>query len=80
MNIREIYLHTPLILSVSRGRIGIVKLLLEHGADVHALNGEGQTPYQLSLQKGYREIANLLLEHGADEARFGIFLRLLIDI
>jgi hypothetical protein len=28
-----------------------VKLLLERGADMHAMNGEGETPYQVSLRK-----------------------------
>ena len=56
--------------SAENGHLGIVKLLLERGADVHALNGDGQTPYQLSLAYGYREIADLLREHGAGRARF----------
>ena len=46
-----------------------MKLLLERGADVHTLDGYGQTPYQTSLAYGYREIADLLHEHGAGRAR-----------
>jgi ankyrin repeat protein len=41
-----------------------VKLLLERGADIRAMNGEGETPYQVSLRKGEREIADLLRNHG----------------
>jgi ankyrin repeat protein len=45
------------------------RVLIDHGADVHAVSGKGQTPYQLSLAYGYREIGNLLLEHGAGTER-----------
>ncbi|KAH9976054.1 hypothetical protein BJV77DRAFT_1054516 [Russula vinacea] len=55
-------------LSARSGHLGIVKLLLERGADVHALNGEGETPYQTSLAFGYREIADLIREYGAGSA------------
>ncbi|KAN0113761.1 hypothetical protein V8E52_007414 [Russula decolorans] len=51
--------------SAGNGYLGIVKLLLERGADVHAVNGQGQTPYQESLASGYGKIAELLREHGA---------------
>ena len=47
------------------GHIGTVKLLLECGADAHAMNNEGQTPLELSLQRGYPEITDLLRKHGA---------------
>lgn len=45
-----------------------MKLLLERGADVHAMDGRGETPYQLLLRGGYREMAYLLREHGAGSA------------
>jgi ankyrin repeat protein len=57
-------------LSAENGRLGVVKLLLERGADIDALDGHGHTPYQISLQSGYREITDLLREHGADRSRF----------
>jgi ankyrin repeat protein len=52
--------------SAGMGHLEIVKLLLERGADIHAMNAVGETPYQLSVQKGNREIADLLRKHGAD--------------
>jgi ankyrin repeat protein len=52
-------------LSAANGHLEIVKLLLERGADIHAMNDEGETPYQLSLRRGNREIADLLRKHGA---------------
>jgi ankyrin repeat protein len=61
---------TPTHLTAYNRHLGIVKLLLENGADVHALNDEGETAYQLSLKRGFREIADLLREHGAGRERF----------
>jgi ankyrin repeat protein len=57
--------------STFHGYLEIVKLLLERGADIHAMNDEGETPYQLSLQRGNREIADLLREHGAGRLQKG---------
>jgi hypothetical protein len=55
---------------VDSGHLEIVKLLLERGADVHAMNDKGETAYQVSMQRGHRKIADLLREHGACTARF----------
>ena len=35
----------------------VLKLLLERGTDVHAVNGEGQAPYRVSLAYGNGEVA-----------------------
>ncbi|KAN0118065.1 hypothetical protein V8E52_005652 [Russula decolorans] len=51
-------------LSAANGYFDLVKLLLERGADIHAMSGEGETPYQVSLRKGNREIVDLLRKHG----------------
>ena len=52
-----------------------MKLLLERGADAHAVTDEGETPYQLSVQRGHAEVADLLREHSAgNKTRFGILL------
>ena len=47
-----------------------MKLLLECGAEVHALNCGDQTPYETSLAYGYREIADLLWKYGTGKGRF----------
>jgi ankyrin repeat protein len=52
-------------LSAGNGYPEIVGLLLERGADIHAMNDRGETPYQVSLRSGYREIADLLRKNGA---------------
>ena len=75
MNARQKDDWTPLGTSAANGHLGIVKLLIERGADIHAPNGHGLTPYQLSLREGHRKVADLLRKHGADKARFvGILL------
>ena len=60
MNARPQNHLTPIHLPAANGHLGIVKLLLEYGAEVHALNSDGQTPYETSLVFGYREMADLL--------------------
>jgi ankyrin repeat protein len=46
-------------------RVEVVRVLLEHGANVDAEDSEGRTPFQIASAKGYDEIMKLLSEHGA---------------
>ena len=67
---------TPLHFASFSGHFEIALALLDHGADVHAHNADGQTPlHRVSLNQrlisasGYKEanrLAQLLLERGAD--------------
>lgn len=43
----------------------IIKLLIEHGADVQMVDKYGVTPLELARRKGYTEIENILVEAGA---------------
>ena len=43
----------------------IVRLLLEHGADVHATRGDGSTAWLLARRAGFDEVAGLLESAGA---------------
>jgi uncharacterized protein len=53
--------------SAAAGRVlGIVKLLLEHGADANAQQHGGWTALHAAASHGDRALAELLLEHGAD--------------
>lgn len=45
--------------------VEIVKLLLEHGADVHALRGDGRTAWVLARRSGFDDVAAALEEAGA---------------
>jgi ankyrin repeat protein len=53
--------------AAGNGHLEIMKLLLERGADIFAMNAEGETLYHLSLRmrRGYQEIADLLRKFGA---------------
>ena len=60
---------TPLLWA-SEGRNSkdgsVVRLLLEHGADINAPSRGGRTPVHQASINGALEVVRLLLEHGAD--------------
>ena len=57
---------TPLHHAVGDRNIQAVRLLLEHGADVHARDKRGKTPSQLTKQQ---EIVELLFQNGAKSVK-----------
>jgi len=46
-------------------------LLIEHGADAAAQDGDGLTPLHRASEGGHLDVARLLVEHGADAAAQG---------
>ncbi|KAI9436575.1 hypothetical protein H4582DRAFT_1961708 [Lactarius indigo] len=48
---------------------GVVKLILEHGADLGAKNNIGETPLQVALERGKSEIARILSEFRSGRAQ-----------
>jgi len=44
----------------------VVKYLVEHGANVHSVNGTGSTPLFMSSGNGHLQVVQYLIEHGAD--------------
>uniref|UniRef100_A0A915Q6N0 Poly [ADP-ribose] polymerase n=1 Tax=Setaria digitata TaxID=48799 RepID=A0A915Q6N0_9BILA len=57
---------TPLHLACGYNRIRAVKILLEKGADVQAVDIGGLVPLHNACSFGHLEVVNLLLEAGAD--------------
>ncbi len=59
--------YTSLHYAVSNGKLWAVARLLEHGADVNAINGGKETPLHLAFYGDrHKAIIDLLVEKGAD--------------
>lgn len=57
---------TSLVLAIWEGHEEAVGLLLEHGADVHVRDSEGQQPLHIAATLGHLGMVEKLLKHGAD--------------
>jgi len=57
---------TPLISASIKGYLGIMKLLIFHGADVNSKNESGNTPLIWASKFGYLNIVKLLIDNNAD--------------
>ncbi|XP_022247672.1 ankyrin repeat domain-containing protein 17-like isoform X2 [Limulus polyphemus] len=57
---------TPLMEAASAGHVDIVKLLLDHSADVNAQTNQGNTPLMYACAGGHEEVVRVLLESGAN--------------
>lgn len=57
---------TSLIAACQTGKLWIVQLLLQHGADPNVANRLGVTPLRQAIIEGHAEIVQLLLEMGSD--------------
>jgi len=56
---------TPLLMAVFRGQRAAAELLIDAGADVNVVGGEGDTPLRWAVQSGDVELARVLIERGA---------------
>ncbi|KAI1367088.1 hypothetical protein F5Y08DRAFT_299380 [Xylaria arbuscula] len=57
---------TRLSCAAEWGRTGIVKLLLDRGADIDCKDWRGQTALSFAAEKGHAKVVQLLIEKGAD--------------
>jgi len=57
---------TPLIEAASNGFVDIVKLLLQHGANVNAQSSVGHTSLHRACSSGYDDVVELLIQHNAN--------------
>jgi ankyrin repeat protein len=53
------------MMATIHGHIAIVKMLLDHGADVHAQNNRGMTALMYAAWNKHAAIVQTLLAHGA---------------
>jgi ankyrin repeat protein len=56
--------------AASKGLVAVVRLLLKHGADPHAAQGEAPIPLCLAINSDEGEVVDLLLEHSATHTDF----------
>jgi ankyrin repeat protein len=58
--------ETLLIHAAQKGKLSVVKFLLEHGANINAANESGFTPLMAAIASGHMDVLEELLAHGAD--------------
>ncbi len=66
INAQDVKGFTPLIIAVYNNQSGVVRLLIEKGADVNAQDAAGNTALMGACFKGYAEMAELLIDAGAE--------------
>lgn len=65
------YQRSPLHYAAAYGRIRVVELLLEKGANVNITNEGGETPLHYATKHGHTKVMEILLENGADVTQKG---------
>lgn len=65
---RNVSDYTPLSLAASGGYVNIIKLLLNHGAEINSRTGSklGISPLMLAAMNGHTAAVKLLLDKGSD--------------
>ena len=58
--------HTPLTLSLSKGAVGVTKVLLDHGADPNLRNADNKLPLSVAIRKRDEASLSLLIRNGAN--------------
>lgn len=59
------------MLAAYHGNADTVRVLIEKGADVDAINDRGQSPIAGAVFKGYDEVVRLLVNEGKADIRAG---------
>ncbi|ETE66355.1 Ankyrin repeat domain-containing protein 49, partial [Ophiophagus hannah] len=66
INIQDEDQYTPLHRAAYNGHMEVVRELIAHGADVHALTVDSWTPLHSACKWNNTKIASFLLQHGAN--------------
>ena len=66
-------IHSVLTLSLTKGAIGVTKILLEHGADPNLRNADKKLPLSIAIRRRDEASLVLLIKSGANvlEVSFG---------
>ena len=51
------------------GHVDVVRVLVEHGADMNKARNDGATPLIVASRVGHLEVVRVLVEQGADTTR-----------
>ncbi len=57
---------TPLMVAAWRGNVDLIRLLLDHGANLYAVNIEGHSALHMAAMRGGADAVRLLVRRGAD--------------
>jgi ankyrin repeat protein len=57
--------RTPLHEAAFYGERSAAQFLIDHGANIHSIDGSGATPLHLAAQSALAEMVNLLIDNGA---------------
>jgi ankyrin repeat protein len=63
--------YTPLLFAAREGHVEMARLLLNAGADIDGVAGNGTSPLVVAAHSGHTELAIELLEHGANANAMG---------
>ena len=58
--------QTPLVVAAEKGHLAVVKLLLDHGANIERRDSKGWSPLSYAAETGHEAVVELLLYHGAN--------------
>lgn len=67
------YNTTALMWAAARGNLEVVQALLDAGAQIDAIDGDGRTALRVAAEHGRDRIVELLLQHGADPSIKSMF-------
>ena len=62
---------SPLLFAARQGDVDIARLLINAGADIDGVAGNGTSPLVVATHSGHSELARFLLEQGADANAIG---------
>ena len=65
VNSRDLRLNSPLHVAAQAGNVPVIKVLLQYGADINAMNSNLKTPVHLAAFNGWYETLGTLISRGA---------------